>query len=207
VRADFDNFQVDLKKWLEIIDADNRRFRHASGRASLMGWHLGSKLFSLPRVLRQSLSGDRKDASDRNLQRPWLPLLPSLEAKPIHESANYPWAKALQQATADIREELWKVCDIFSKSEYQSDARAEKQWMTYFFFNRCKPLHQHLASCPRTREVLAQIPHNGMHVCFSALEPGGGLTPHTGPTNGSLTAHLGLANCGRTKLWSGGLRP
>src|SRR5262249_22790062 len=45
-----------------------------------------------------------------------------------------------------------------------------------------------------------RIPTNKNHVCFSAIEPGGKLQPHTGPTNTSLTAHLGLANCEGTSI-------
>lgn len=52
-----------------------------------------------------------------------------------------------------------------------------------------------MAACPKTAQVLAWIPHNGLHVCYSAIAPGGSLRPHTGPTNASLTAHLGLADC------------
>ena len=49
--------------------------------------------------------------------------------------------------------------------------------------------------------MLAKIPHNGFHVCFSAIEPGGTLDPHTGPSNASLTAHLGLVDCEGARLW------
>ena len=59
----------------------------------------------------------------------------------------------------------------------------------------------HLAACPRTADVLLRIPHNSFHVCFSAIEPGGALLPHTGPTNASLTAHLGLIDCAGARLW------
>lgn len=112
--------------------------------------------------------------------------------------------EALRQASADIRNELWQVCDTFSRSEFQADARAEKDWNTYLFYSRGRPRPDHLQACPRTAEVLAQTPHNGIHVCFSAMEPGGTLTPHTGVTNGALTAHLGLANCDKAELWVGG---
>ena len=45
------------------------------------------------------------------------------------------------------------------------------------------------------------MPINGAHVCFSAIQPGSGLNPHVGPSNTSLTAHLGLANCEGAKLF------
>ena len=79
-----------------------------------------------------------------------------------------------------------------------------KQWNTYYFYLQGKAIEEHLTACPRTAEVLSKVPHNGLHVCFSAIEPGGSLHPHTGPTNASLTAHLGLANCAGARLWVAG---
>lgn len=201
---DFGSIEADLPKWLDVIQADNERFRRWASPAAVAGWILATRLLSSPRVLRQALNGRPRLESDRSLQHPWLPRWPCLEAKPLHDQHSYPWAEILRQASADIRNELWQVCDMFSRSQYQSDSRGEKHWSTYLFYSRCRPQQQHLEACPRTREALAQIPHNSLLVAFSALEPGGALTPHTGPTNASLTAHLGLVNCEKTRLWAGG---
>ena len=91
----------------------------------------------------------------------------------------------------------------FARAHYDSKHNA-KQWNTYYFYLQGNAVEEHLRACPRTAEVLSKIPHNGFHVCFSAIEPGGSLHPHTGPTNASLTAHLGLANCAGARLWVAG---
>lgn len=201
---DAGSFSGDIRKWLETIEADNNRFREALGAAAVASWAAAASLLSGPRAIRKAMDPRPRSSVDRRLQLPWLPIWPSLEARPIHDQQSYPWMKVLRQASADIRNELWQVCDAFSRSEFQADARDEKDWNTYLFYSRGRPRPHHLQACPRTRDVLAQIPHNGIHVCFSALEPGGSLTPHTGVTNAALTAHLGLANCDETTLWAGG---
>jgi aspartyl/asparaginyl beta-hydroxylase (cupin superfamily) len=100
----------------------------------------------------------------------------------------------LRQAHGDIRRELSAVATAFRRAKYDSDANP-LPWTAYYFYLQGRPVHEHLAACPKTAQLLARIPHNGLHVCFSALPPGGSLHPHTGPTNASLTAHLGLADC------------
>ena len=197
-------FAADLDKWLAVVDQEVRDFRKSMGPVALAGWAATASLLSAPRTLRKTMDPQQRSGADRHLQRPWLPLWPSLEARPIHDLQSHPWTEILRQASADIREELWQVCDDFSRSQYQADVRAEQQWNTYLFYSRGRPCLRHLQACPRTRDVLAQVPHNALHVCFSILEPGGTLTPHTGPTNTMLTAHLGLANCDKAELWVNG---
>jgi len=90
----------------------------------------------------------------------------------------------------------------FLLARYASDQNP-KPWTTFYFYLEGRPVAENLAACPRTAALLNKIPHNGFHVCFSAIEPGGSLDPHTGPTNASLTAHLGLLDCGGARLWVG----
>lgn len=201
---DAGSFSGNIDKWLDIIEKDNNRFRKALGTVGVAGWAGASLLLSGPRAVRKAMDPQPRSSVDRRLQLPWLPIWPSLETRPIHDQQSYPWMEVLRQASADIRNELWQVCDAFSRSEFQADARAEKDWNTYLFYSRGRPRPRHLQACPRTSEALAQTPHNGIHVCFSAMEPGGTLTPHTGVTNAVLTAHLGLANCDKAELWVGG---
>lgn len=153
-----------------------------------------------PRLLRRALGSRRPDRSDTGLQLPWLPTWPGLSARPLHDGRDHPWIELLRQASADIREELLAVQQSFRLARYESSSRP-KPWTTYYFFLEGRPMADHLAACPRTADVLRRIPHNGFHVCFSAIEPGGTLLPHTGPTNASLTAHLGLTGCAGSRLW------
>jgi hypothetical protein len=188
--------------WVPSIKEGNAVYRNELGPAKVAAFTAATHLLALPRIVCKSLRGDQSEARS-DLQLPWLPLWPALAAQPLHHQHSYGWTRLLRQAYSDIRTELERVCDAFGKARYDSAFNA-KRWWTYYFYLHGRPLNRHLAACPRTRDVLAEVPHNGLHVCFSALEPGGGLHPHTGPTNASLTAHLGLANCAGTRLWVAG---
>jgi beta-hydroxylase len=100
--------------------------------------------------------------------------------------------ESLESATQRIG--ISRVDRSFGRARYDSDLN-KKPWRTYYFYLNGKAVPEHLEECPITTKVLEQVPHNGLHVCFSAIDPGGALVPHTGPTNTSLTAHLGLLNC------------
>lgn len=189
----------ELLAWLPRIEATNAAFRADVGRVKLGALAVASHVLAGPRTLRKAARAQQRQARSA-LQQPWLPYWPGLSAQPLHDQHDYAWTHVLRQASADIREELLRACDCFGPARYDSTLN-EKPWRAYYFYIHGRPHEEHLAACPRTREVLAHVPHNSMHVCFSALEPGGGLHPHTGPTNASLTAHLGLTNCAGTSLW------
>ncbi len=194
----------DLAIWLPRIQATNDRFRSELGRVRFNALGLACNSLAAPRIVRKRLLSKATATTGRPpLQCPWLPYWPALDAKPLHRADDHSWTKALRQASNDIRAELARVSDSFGRAHYDSDLN-EKPWHTYYFFLHGRPDAAHLAACPRTREALEEVPHNGLHVCFSALEPEASLHPHTGPTNASLTAHLGLVNCAGTSLWVGG---
>jgi aspartyl/asparaginyl beta-hydroxylase (cupin superfamily) len=193
-----------LRTWLPKIEQANRQFRYEAGSLAYAAFAVACTALASPRLMRKALRRRSATAEARPaLQLPWLPYWPGLAARPVHDAASYPWVHVLRHACADIRAELMQVCDSFGRARYDSEFNA-KPWQTYYFYLHGRPLADHLAACPRTREALAEVPHNGLHVCFSALEPQGALHPHTGPTNASITAHLGLLNCAGTRLWVGG---
>jgi aspartyl/asparaginyl beta-hydroxylase (cupin superfamily) len=193
-----------LQEWLPRIHQTNRQFRADAGSLKMVALSLASQALALPRTLR-CVMGARSRQSRPALQAPWLPNWPLLTAKPLHDENDYAWTEILRQASDDIRNELQAVDAAFERARYDSELNA-MPWQTYYFFLHGRPNVEHLEACPRTRAALEEVPHNGFHVCFSALEPGGSLHPHTGPTNASLTAHLGLLNCAETSLWVGGER-
>jgi aspartyl/asparaginyl beta-hydroxylase (cupin superfamily) len=100
----------------------------------------------------------------------------------------------LKGKALEIQKELHEVIGSFERARYDSDTNP-KPWQTFYFYLEGRAVPENLARCPVTKTTLKEIPHNGLHVCFSAIQPGSSLNPHTGPTNASLTAHLGLANC------------
>jgi aspartyl/asparaginyl beta-hydroxylase (cupin superfamily) len=181
--------EQDFDKWMQVVREGNNSFRQEVGRTKLAAFRLVANLLAAPRA-GHALAPDRRPGSN-GLQLPWMPLWPGLAASP--------WTALLRGSCAEIRRELFAVRSGLTRAKYDSDLNP-KPWNTYYFFLRGKPVREHLAACPVTSSLLAQIPHNGLHVCFSAIEPGGSLHPHTGPTNTSLTAHLGLAGCDSSSL-------
>lgn len=191
-----------LAKWVTGVHAANARFRRQVGRLRYGMLALAVCFLAAPRLLRRALRTRNAPTADRALQLPWLPRWPGLQARPLHDRHDHPWTERLLEARDDIRRELAAVQESFLLARYASDLNP-KPWTTFYFYLEGRPVLQNLAACPRTAELLSRIPHNGFHVCFSAIEPGGSLHPHTGPTNASLTAHLGLLNCAGARLWVG----
>jgi len=181
-----------LAPWLPGIAARGTVFRRKIGPQNVWLLATAAQGLSLPRRL--WAPARQTGSAELALQLPWLPAWPALTTKPIHCVSDFNWTRVLSQATAEIRAELRQVRASFRRARYDSKHNS-KPWQTYYFYLHGRPIKEHLAACPRTSEILAEIPHNAFHVCFSAIEPGGALHPHTGPTNTSLTAHLGLLNC------------
>lgn len=193
----------DLDPWISDIRAANLKFRKEIGATKMALLTMAGHALSAPRAFRRAVSNHDSPRSSVNMQYPWLPRWPALSAVPIHDRRSHDWTDLVCKAYQDIRRELFLVQESFTRARYDSDANPT-QWGTYYFYLHGRPIDAHLAACPRTAEVLSKVPHNGLHVCFSAIQPGGSLHPHTGPTNASLTAHLGLANCAGATLWVGG---
>jgi len=185
---------------LARVHAANESFHRQVGPAKLRMLSAASRLLAAPRLVGQAVAGRAVAAAAPALQLPWLPRWPGLAASPVHDRHDHPWTELVRRASADIREELQAVQRSFLLARYAAPENP-KPWTTYYFYLEGRPVAEHLAACPRTAALLSQIPHNGFHVCFSAIEPGGTLDPHTGPTNASLTAHLGLADCDGARLW------
>lgn len=189
------------------MSLDDRKAAMARAGQDEFRRHLGAgrmRLFRFFRDLaflpRSFLGGRRPRAAvSTDLQFPWLPRWPALAARPVHDAADHPWTKLLREAAPAIREELSAVLGSFELSRYGPDH--PKPWTLYYFYLEGRPVREHLAACPRTAAVLRRLPHNAFHVGFSAIEPGGSLHPHSGPTNASLTAHLGLEGCEGARLF------
>jgi Aspartyl/Asparaginyl beta-hydroxylase len=192
---------MEIAPWVERITAKRQLIRDEIAPREISLLMLASRLLSAPRRAVWALQGRRQTPAE--LQLPWLPVFSGLEARPFHDSTKFPWIAALEASANDIRGELDQVQRDFARAAYDSD-RNVKTWKTFYFYLNGKPVQKHLDACPKTKAALAQVPLNGLHVCFSAIEPGGRLQPHTGPTNTSLTAHLGLEGCEGSAIWVAG---
>lgn len=183
-----------LQPWIDAV-ADRQRLTLArNGRTKLAIGRVAAAVLSAPR----RVTGQGRFAPPPPLQMPWFPVWPGLTAKPVHDPADYAWTKVLRQAHADIRDEMLAVRERFQHAMYGSGG---KPWTTYYFYLKGRVFEDHLKECPRTAEAIREIPLNRGHICYAAIEPGSGLDPHVGPTNTSVTAHLGLANCDGARLF------
>jgi hypothetical protein len=194
--------EMDLQPWVARIKARRGMIKDGA-KAGLATLGTASWVLSAPRRAQKVVRGRNTQSPD--LQLPWLPAWFGLTAKPFHDTSEFPWVNDLEKSVDAIRDELHQVQRNFARAAYDSD-RNVKTWKTFYFYLNGKPVEKNLDACPRTKALLGNIPVNGLHVCFSAIEPGGFLQPHTGPTNASLTAHLGLEGCEGTAIYVAGER-
>jgi len=117
---------------------------------------------------------------------------------PVYDIASFPWAKEIERAYPQIREELDHVLKRKSElpnfQDISSDVKTitnDGNWKTFFLVGFGKPSEKNIALCPRTWEALQKVP-GLMTAMFSIFEPGKHLPAHRGPYNGVLRLHLGL---------------
>lgn len=122
--------------------------------------------------------------------------IPGVPARPFYEPSEFEWAKPLEDAYPIIKEELMGVLNQDGKgfsaymTEYQTQVSG---WNTFNLFFFGKKNEENCARCPRTAALLESLPRfERDHIMFSALNPHKRITPHTGPMNGIIRAHLGL---------------
>lgn len=66
-------------------------------------------------------------------------------------------------------------------------------WKTFHFHHGKKRIEKNCALCPKTTELIEQIPGYWIrHAVFSLLEPGAHAKPHRDGGSYSLNCHLGL---------------
>lgn len=116
----------------------------------------------------------------------------------VYATADFPWARELEQHWRTIRAELDRV--LTRKSELPNvqditpDARSitcDERWKVFLFTAYGVHSPANCALCPQTWRLVQRIP--GLRTAmFSILEAGKHLPPHRGPYNGVLRLHLPL---------------
>jgi len=136
--------------------------------------------------------------------------VPRLPAIPFFERAEFPWLARLEAAADVIRLELQVLIDAGMPDfapyiDYPPGApvnqwgelNRSRAWSSYWLWRDGRSQPQAMARCPRTTEVLAELPLADQPgfaptALFSALAPRTRIPPHTGSTNARLIVHLPL---------------
>ena len=135
------------------------------------------KVSSLGRVGDESVKDDS--------QQPWLTIWPKLSAKPFRSPSVLKNGDLAREQWEDIRLELEALIDSgeggFERAVY--DGFGGTPWKTCYFDLFGQRNHKLHELCPKTSALLATLPDNHTHTCFSRIDAGATLPPHVGPSN------------------------
>jgi aspartyl/asparaginyl beta-hydroxylase (cupin superfamily) len=162
------------------------------------------------------------------LQEPTLYYFPELPHVQYFDPADFAWGGAVEAATEVIRDEL-RAMLARGREGFLPYIRSEANqprdhplldrldWSALFFCENGQRFPEVIESCPRTWEVMQQlpfpdIPRAGPSIMFSLLKPGTRIPAHTGTHNTRLICHLPLIvppGCGfrvgnETRQWEVG---
>lgn len=136
-----------------------------------------------------------------------FPFLPAFE---YFDRALFPWFAQLEQATANITEELtalWQdpeagfepyvTFDATTPVNQWRELNHSPRWSVKYLWRDGVRQEEMVARCPRTARAvealpLLDIPAKGPTVLFSILAPRTRIPPHTGTSNVRSTVHLPL---------------
>lgn len=192
----------------EQAEALNNHLRDRLG--SLLALHADQPLARFEESL-DVLAGTKKvyNAEPVQLQIPRLPAIP------FFDRDFFPWLPTLEAATEVIREELMTLMAEglpgFAPYVQYPPGTPENQfatlnnsqsWSSLWLWKDGVPQQEPMARCPRTSEVLAEMPMADQPgfaptAVFSALAPHTRIPPHTGSTNSRLLVHLPLVLPGK----------
>lgn len=136
--------------------------------------------------------------------------IPYLPAPQFYPRELFPWLSVLEAATQAVAEEALAVLAdpqgglapyvAFAPGtpvDVWRDLNHKTTWTAYHLYRDGAPVEAHLARCPQTAAVLAQLPladlpGNAPNVYFSVLQPKTRIPPHHGVTNARAICHLPL---------------
>lgn len=136
-------------------------------------------------------TGFREPArSPHPLQNPSL-YYPGLRATPWVDPDWLAGVAILEKNFETIRDEVFGVRDSgFQK--FDDGTPHTGKWAAFYLRFGARPVENNRPLCPRTTEIVNNLPRVGEMAMVSALNPGAHIEPHCGLYNFRLTAHLGL---------------
>jgi len=139
-------------------------------------------------------------------QQPHLFYIPSLTAKPIHDSNSFDWCPLLEEGFNNLSDELSGLLALINDkgAPYLDDSYQDKgfeslagskNWTALNLYKDGVANSNLLSLIPKTLQILQKLPlykidNNPFEVFFSLLKAGQHITPHFGQSNHSLTVHL-----------------
>lgn len=142
------------------------------------------------------------DIADKR-QKPNFLYIPGLPIRPVFERSELSFADYYEEQYPIILNELEAILadktDIpaYAEQTPENPLTTGGNWDALFFFRHGKKYQENHQRCPKTSEILANLPlvHIADHspeVCFSVLRPQAHLLPHRGVTNSRCVLHMGL---------------
>jgi aspartate beta-hydroxylase len=143
-------------------------------------------------------------------QRPKFFYFPDLPTSPFVDPFLQPWARQLQLAFPEIRDEALRVwnedqkfqnfLDISEHGRMDDYVRAngkDAAWEAFFFYRHGERFESNHVRCPQTSAILegmdlCRIADHAPEICFSVLKPATHILPHYGVSNVRLVMHLPL---------------
>lgn len=142
------------------------------------------------------------------LQRPSHLYVPGLTAKPWWERDEVPWVKKVEAQLDAISEELrdvltdqTEITPYIDRTENTPDdlkaIAGTMAWSAFHFYRHGKPIEDHIRRCPRTMDVVHQMPlmtqqSHGAECLFSIVQPHSKIPAHVGHSNVKLGVHFPL---------------
>ncbi|HEY0683962.1 MAG TPA: aspartyl/asparaginyl beta-hydroxylase domain-containing protein [Steroidobacter sp.] len=142
--------------------------------------------------------------------RPTFLCFPKLPALEFYPRDLFPWLSVVETATDSIRAEFERIFaeDADRLEPYVAypkgrplDQWAElnhsRKWSVFYLWRDGAPQHEHLERCPRTAEILQQLPMHDVPgfaptAFFSILDAKSHIPAHTGVTNTRVITHVPL---------------
>lgn len=119
------------------------------------------------------------------------------------DPSEFDWVPALEANWTTIRDEVLALARNAEPDPYFVHALVfpPRAWRAKALMFWGWPMPAHIAACPRTMQLLDQIP-GLVGASLSVLEGGANINPHQGDTNATIRVHLplsvpaGLPDCG-----------
>lgn len=157
---------------------------------------------SIEKVLDILDAGSREDRVESgSLQCPEI-FCPSLRSQPWYDKKEFDWTHLLESNFDVIQEEFNRIYELRNSSRHPENEKLAKDgvWGAYYFYRSGNIYPDNIESCPKTLELLHQIPgiKTAGSVFFSTLSANSKIKPHYGPHNFRIRCHMGLVvpeNC------------